>query len=63
MNKPEIMTPYLSVSAAYAAFKERWEKDPKRKKRKCPGRTQFYEKVWKPVMRERREVMHEQARA
>jgi len=38
------------LDAAFAAFKARQKEHPEFKKRKPPGRSQFREQVWKPVM-------------
>jgi hypothetical protein len=36
----------VKLDAAYSRFKERWSKDPTRRKRKVPGRTQFAKRIW-----------------
>jgi hypothetical protein len=38
---------FHTLDAAFLWFVDCWRKDPERKKRKAPGRSQFLQKIWK----------------
>jgi sRNA-binding protein len=45
-QQDDIKKGFRSLDAAYLQFKERWSKDPDRRKQKVPGRTQFSQRIW-----------------